>query len=208
MTSEYPRRITFKTPYDQYGNRDGQECTVLRKLPPSEIGDYDEVGDMYRVRFDDGEEIDAWPEEIGTGLTLNMTLVLLKPDADRRGLLGTLIKEIEKEKHFRIKEMRMVRADRELLTKHYADHQGKEMFEPLIKFMLSGPIVAMKVVGPQALARMRSLAGPVGAVDDETLRGRYHVLDAPLRENLIHTSGSDEEAIYELKLWFGDDQDA
>jgi len=70
------------------------------------------------------------------------TLILVKPDGVRRGLVGEVIARVER-KGYTVSALRMLQADRALLERHYAEHQGKPFFEPLVEFMMSGPIVAM-----------------------------------------------------------------
>jgi nucleoside-diphosphate kinase len=86
------------------------------------------------------------------------TLILVKPDGVRRQLVGEVISRIEK-KGYVITAMRMMQADRALLERHYAEHQGKPFFEPLVEFMMSGPIVAMVAEGNRVIEGFRSLAG-------------------------------------------------
>ena len=80
------------------------------------------------------------------------TLVLVKPDGVRRGLIGEVISRIET-KGYTIERLKMMEASRQLLTEHYEEHEGKPFFEPLVDFMASGPIVAMVVEGDQWLKK-------------------------------------------------------
>jgi len=91
-------------------------------------------------------------------VSLEKTLVLVKPDGVARGLVGEVIARIEA-KGYRIAALRMLQADRALLEKHYAEHQGKPFFEPLVEFMMSGPIVAIAAEGNRVIEGFRSLAG-------------------------------------------------
>ena len=86
------------------------------------------------------------------------TLILIKPDGVRRGLVGEVISRVE-EKGYSITALRMLNADRALLEKHYAEHNGKPFYEPLLEFMTSGPIVAMVAEGNRVIEGFRSLAG-------------------------------------------------
>jgi len=86
------------------------------------------------------------------------TLILVKPDGVRRGLVGEVIARVER-KGYTVSALRMLQADRALLERHYAEHQGKPFFEPLVEFMMSGPIVAMVAEGNRVIEGFRSLAG-------------------------------------------------
>ena len=91
-------------------------------------------------------------------MSTEKTLVLVKPDGVARGLVGEVIARIEA-KGYSISTLRMLQADRALLEKHYAEHQGKPFFEPLVEFMMSGPIVAIVAEGNRVIEGFRSLAG-------------------------------------------------
>ncbi len=128
------------------------------------------------------------------------TLVLIKPDGVRRGLIGEVISRIER-KGLRITALEMRQLERSVVEEHYAEHAGKPFYEPLVDFMTSGPIVAMIVEGPQAISAFRSLAGatdPVKAAPG-TIRGDF---GTAVTQNLVHGSDSPESAERELKLFF------
>jgi len=93
-----------------------------------------------------------------TPVSIEQTLILVKPDGVRRALVGEVISRIEA-KGYQITALKMLQADRALLEQHYAEHQGKPFFEPLVEFMLSGPIVAMVAEGNRVIEGFRSLAG-------------------------------------------------
>ena len=132
------------------------------------------------------------------------TLVLVKPDGVARGLTGEILRRIEA-KGYQIVDLRMVQAERALLEQHYEEHQGKPFYEPLVEFMESGPIVAVRVAGNRAIEGFRSLAGttdPTGAAPG-TIRGDLgRAWNSPHMENLIHGSDSVENATREISLWF------
>ena len=134
------------------------------------------------------------------------TLVLLKPDAVRRNLIGTIIARIEA-KGYTVEALQMRTADRATLEEHYAEHEGKPFFEPLLEFMSSGPVVAMNVSGHRVIEGFRSLAGttdPTVAAPG-TIRGDLgRDWGKAVVENLVHGSDSTLSAERELSIWFGD----
>jgi nucleoside-diphosphate kinase len=132
------------------------------------------------------------------------TLVLVKPDGVARNLIGEILRRIEA-KGYSITDLRMVEADRALLEQHYEEHVGKPFYEPLVEFMQSGPVVAVRVAGERVVEGFRSLAGatdPTVAAPG-TIRGDFG-RDWGLRvqQNLVHGSDSPESAARELALWF------
>ncbi|MGW7365090.1 nucleoside-diphosphate kinase [Streptomyces sp. NPDC054841] len=129
------------------------------------------------------------------------TLVLLKPDTIRRGLIGEIIGRIEAKAGWQITALELRRLDRETLEQHYAEHVGRPFYEPLVEFMLSGPVVALVVEGERVIEGVRQLAGPTDpiAAAPGSIRGDYGTI---VRENLIHASDSEESAERELKLFF------
>ena len=138
-------------------------------------------------------------------MTSQRTLVLLKPDAVKRGLRGEIIRRIEA-KGYTIVDLRMVTPARELLEAHYEEHQGKPFFEPLVEFMMSGPVVAARVSGNRVIEGFRSLAGatdPTTAAPG-TIRGDLgRDWGLKVQQNLVHGSDAPESAARELGLWFG-----
>jgi nucleoside-diphosphate kinase len=129
------------------------------------------------------------------------TLVIVKPDAVRRGLTGEILGRIER-KGLRIEEMRTQRIDRDLAERHYDEHREKPFFGDLVGFITSGDVVVARVAGEQAVSVVRALMGPTDPADAPpgTIRGDYGVL---ITENLIHGSDSAESAKRELDLFFG-----
>jgi nucleoside-diphosphate kinase len=132
------------------------------------------------------------------------TLVLVKPDGVARGLVGEVIARIEA-KGYKISALRMLQADRALLEKHYAEHQGKPFFEPLVEFMMSGPIVAIVAEGNRVIEGFRSLAGvtdPTVAAPG-TIRGDLaRDLGTKVVQNIVHGSDSPESAAREIAIFF------
>jgi nucleoside-diphosphate kinase len=137
-------------------------------------------------------------------VSLEKTLVLVKPDGVARGLVGEVIARIES-KGYRIAAMRMLQADRVLLEKHYAEHQGKPFFEPLVEFMMSGPIVAIVAEGNRVIEGFRSLAGvtdPTVAAPG-TIRGDLaRDQGTKVVQNIVHGSDSPESAAREIAIFF------
>jgi nucleoside-diphosphate kinase len=131
------------------------------------------------------------------------TLVLFKPDAVRRGLIGELLGRIEKKADWTIKALELRTLDRASLEQHYAEHEGKPFYEPLVEFMESGPSVALVVEGERVIEGLRALAGPTDpiAAPPGSIRGDFGTI---VRENLIHASDSEESAERELKIFFPD----
>lgn len=136
---------------------------------------------------------------------MERTLVLIKPDGVRRNLVGEVIARIER-KGYVIADMRMLNADRALLEKHYAEHVGKPFYEPLVEFMLSGPIVALIAEGNRVIEGFRSLAGvtdPTVAAPG-TIRGDLaRDQGTKVVQNIVHGSDSAESAEREIALFFG-----
>jgi nucleoside-diphosphate kinase len=132
------------------------------------------------------------------------TLILVKPDGVRRGLVGEVISRIET-KGYVITSMRMLNADRPILEKHYEEHNGKPFFEPLLEFMSSGPIVAMIAEGERVIEGFRTMAG----VTDPTVAAPGSIRGDLARDqgtkvvqNIVHGSDSVESAEREIKIFF------
>lgn len=135
---------------------------------------------------------------------LERTLILVKPDGVRRGLVGEIIARVER-KGYSITSLRMLNADRKLLELHYAEHEGKPFYEPLLEFMQSGPIVAMIAEGQRVIEGFRSLAGatdPTSAAPG-TIRGDLaRDQGTKVVQNLVHGSDSPDSAEREIKIFF------
>lgn len=137
-------------------------------------------------------------------MSTEKTLVLVKPDGVSRGLVGEVISRIEA-KGYSIDALKMLNADRELLEQHYAEHVGKVFYEPLVEFMMSGPIVAIVASGNRVIEGFRSLAG----VTDPTLAAPGTIRGDLARDqgtkvvqNIVHGSDSTESATREIKIFF------
>ena len=136
--------------------------------------------------------------------TVEETLVLIKPDGVARNLIGEIIRRIEA-KGYQIVDLKLLQADRELLGQHYAEHEGKPFYEPLVSFMESGQLVAIRVAGNRVIEGFRSLAGttdPTTAAPG-TIRGDLaRDWGLAVQQNLVHGSDLPESATRELALWF------
>jgi len=132
------------------------------------------------------------------------TLILVKPDGVRRGLVGEVISRIET-KGYVITSMRMLNADRSILEKHYEEHNGKPFFEPLLEFMSSGPIVAMVAEGERVIEGFRTMAGvtdPTVAVPGSIRGDLARDQGTKVVQNIVHGSDSVESAEREIKIFF------
>ncbi len=137
-------------------------------------------------------------------MSTEKTLILIKPDGVARGLVGEVISRIES-KGYSIDAVRMLKAERSLLEKHYAEHVGKPFYEPLVEFMMSGPIVAIVASGNRVIEGFRSLAG----VTDPTLAAPGTIRGDLARDqgtkvvqNIVHGSDSPESAVREIEIFF------
>ncbi|MFW0790194.1 nucleoside-diphosphate kinase [Gordonia sp. CPCC 205333] len=129
------------------------------------------------------------------------TLVLAKPDAVARGLVGEIFRRIEA-KGLKIVALELRTANVEVAAGHYAEHDGKPFYGSLIDFITSGPLVAAVVEGPRAIAAWRQIAGgtdPVEKATPGTIRGDFAL---ETQNNLVHGSDSPESAAREIALWF------
>ncbi len=132
------------------------------------------------------------------------TLILVKPDGVKRGLVGEVIARVER-KGYKITNLRMLTADRDILAKHYAEHEGKPFYEPLMEFMASGPIVAIVAEGERVIEGFRKLAGATDPTTAEpgTIRGDLaRDQGTKVVQNIVHGSDSPESANREIKIFF------
>ena len=137
-------------------------------------------------------------------MSIEKTLILVKPDGVRRGLVGEVISRVET-KGYSIEALRLLTAHRALLEQHYAEHIGKPFYEPLVEFMMSGPIVAMVASGNRVIEGFRSLAGvtdPTVAAPG-TIRGDLaRDQGTKVVQNIVHGSDSPESAAREIQIFF------
>lgn len=130
------------------------------------------------------------------------TLILIKPDGVRRGLIGEVIGRIER-KGLRLIATELRTITRETAQTHYAEHDGKSFYDGLVDFITSGPLIALVAEGPRVIEAFRALAGatdPVKALPG-TIRGDFAL---ETKENIVHGSDSLESAAREIKIFFPD----
>ena len=130
------------------------------------------------------------------------TLLIIKPDGVRRGLIGEVLRRVE-EAGLTIDELRMERIDRATAEEQYGEHREKPFFAELVEFITGGPVVVAQVTGDNAITRWRELMGPTDPADAPagTIRGDFASV---ITENVVHGSDSPESAARELKLFFGE----
>jgi nucleoside-diphosphate kinase len=137
-------------------------------------------------------------------MSKEQTLVLIKPDGVARSLTGEIIRRIEV-KGYVVTGLKMLQPTGEQLAAHYAEHEGKPFYAPLIEFMSSGPIVAIRLEGERVIEGFRALAGatdPTTAAPG-TIRGDLgRDWGEKVQKNLVHGSDSVESATRELAIWF------
>ncbi len=135
---------------------------------------------------------------------MERTLVIIKPDAVQRGLIGETVSRLER-RGLKIVGMKLMQIDEELARRHYSVHRGKPFFEGLIEYITSAPVVVMVVEGPKAIEAVRFTMGatdPVNAAPG-TIRGDY-ALD--ILRNLVHGSDGPDTARTEVALFFGENE--
>jgi len=134
-------------------------------------------------------------------MTVGSTLLIVKPDGVRRGLVGEVLRRVEA-KGLRIVEMRMMTIDRPLAEEHYGEHREKPFFGELVDFITSGPVVVARLEGEEAIDVWRTMIGPTdpATAPPGTIRGDLGLI---ITENIVHGSDSPESAERELKLFFG-----
>ncbi len=134
---------------------------------------------------------------------MNKTFLLLKPDALQKKVVGEIISVVEKA-GFNILNIRMKRWTREEAEKFYAVHRGKEFFEGLVEFMISGPVIGLLLEKENAIEDLRKLVGATDPSKAEpgTIRHKY---GTNVRVNAVHASDSQESFEYEAKCFFGDE---
>lgn len=131
---------------------------------------------------------------------MDRTLILVKPDAFARNLTGEIIARFER-KGLRLLALKLMTLDRTTAKAHYAEHEGKPFFDALVAFITSGPLVAMILEGPNAIAAARQLIGSTNGLDAApgSIRGDYAI---ETRRNLVHGSDSAASAQREISIYF------
>jgi nucleoside-diphosphate kinase len=134
-------------------------------------------------------------------VTVESTLLIVKPDGVRRGLVGDVLRRVEA-KGLRIAEMRLMTIDRATAEEHYGEHREKPFFGELVAFITSGPVVVARIEGEGAIDVWRTLMGPTdpAGAPPGTIRGDLGLI---ITENVVHGSDSPKSAERELKLFFG-----
>ena len=135
-------------------------------------------------------------------MAIESTLLIVKPDGVRRGLVGEVLKRVQA-KGLRIDAMQLYTIPREVAEEHYGEHREKPFFSELVDFITGGPVVIAKVTGDDAIVCWRTLMGPTNPVDAPpgSIRGDFATL---IGENIAHGSDSPASAARELKLFFGE----
>lgn len=131
---------------------------------------------------------------------MERTLIIIKPDAVQRGLIGEIIRRFET-RGLRIAGMKFMQIDRELASKHYAIHEGKDFYEPLLAYITSAPVVVMALEGKDAVAIARKTIGATKPVEADagTIRGDFGM---EVGRNLVHGSDSAKNGANEVALFF------
>ena len=135
---------------------------------------------------------------------IERTLILVKPDGVARSLVGEVVSRVER-KGYKVVGLKMMTPTQEILAKHYAEHEGKPFYEPLLEFMLSGPIVAMIAEGNRVIEGFRKLAGTTDPTTAEpgTIRGDLaRDQGTKVVQNIVHGSDSPESAAREIAIFF------
>jgi nucleoside-diphosphate kinase len=133
---------------------------------------------------------------------MERTLIIIKPDAVQRGLIGPIISRLER-RGLRLAALRLLAITPELAARHYAIHKGKPFYDGLIEFITSGPVVAAVVEGRDAINIVRNTMGATNPADAEpgTIRGDFGL---EIGRNLVHGSDGPETAAYEIPLFFNE----
>jgi nucleoside-diphosphate kinase len=132
------------------------------------------------------------------------TLVLIKPDGVQRQLIGPIITRLE-QRGLKIVAMKLIQVSQDLARRHYAVHEGKPFFEPLIGYITSAPVLAVVAEGPHAIEVTRNTMGATNPVKASpgTIRADYAL---EIGRNLVHGSDGPETAAHEIALWFDESE--
>lgn len=137
-------------------------------------------------------------------MSIEQTLILVKPDGVQRGLSGTIIAKLEA-RGLKILAIKILNISKEMAMKHYGVHQGKPFFNGLVDFITSGPVIAMVLEGRSAVEMVRSTMGVTDPLKAQpgTIRGD---LGLDIGRNIVHGSDSPETAAQEISLFFSQDE--
>ncbi|MGL4760636.1 MAG: nucleoside-diphosphate kinase [Sarcina sp.] len=125
-------------------------------------------------------------------------LVLIKPDAVERNLVGKIL-DMYEENDLKITNMKMEQVSREKATRHYEEHLGRSYFDELIKYITRSPLLAIVLEGENAISKVRTLNGSTKNPDEGTIRAKFGL---SITENSVHASDSAENAEREISIWF------
>jgi len=135
---------------------------------------------------------------------MERSLIILKPDAVQRGLVGAIIQRLE-QRGLKFAGLKLIRIDQALAQRHYSVHQGKPFFDSLVRYIVSGPVVVAVVVGEGVVQTIRNTVGatnPANAAPG-TIRGDFAL---EIGRNLVHASDSPENGEQEVSLFFHPDE--
>jgi nucleoside-diphosphate kinase len=135
---------------------------------------------------------------------MERTLVIVKPDGVQRGLIGPIIARLER-RGLRFAALKLIQISPELAARHYAVHKGKPFYEPLIRFITSGPVVVAVIEGEDAIEIVRRTMGATNPAQAEpgTIRADFGL---EIGRNLVHGSDGPETAAYEIPLFFSEEE--
>jgi len=131
---------------------------------------------------------------------METTFLMVKPDGVQRGLIGEVVSRVE-ERGLRIDAMKMIHLKIEKAEEHYAEHEGKDFYEPLLDYITSGPVVVMAVSGDSTISVIRDMVGATDPqeADPGTIRGDFGL---DIARNIVHAADSKESAERELNIFF------
>ncbi len=135
---------------------------------------------------------------------MEQTLVIIKPDGVQRGLIGPTITRLER-RGLRLVALKLMQISKELASRHYAIHQGKPFYEPLLEYVTSGPVAVMVWEAPNAISIVRKTLGATRPAEAEpgTIRGDFGL---EVGRNIVHGSDGPESAAFEIDLFFEKDE--
>lgn len=129
---------------------------------------------------------------------MEKSLVLIKPDAVERNLIGEILNIYEKA-GLKVINMKMEKVSYDVATEHYKEHEGRDYFKDLIEYITRSPLVALILEGDDAVVKIRKINGATSNAKEGTIRAKYSLSK---RENSVHSSDSLESAKREIKIWF------